>query len=114
MQAKVAASGVTLTLTTMGKTAAPVKSPPISQRQLLAVWQKHLSVPQGRILEYLWERRGISVSRREIAGAIEVSESSSGFRSNLTALRTLGLIHYPDSQTAAATELILVPGLLIE
>ena len=91
--------------------ARPSIEAPRTLKALLEGWQGRVSGPQARILAYLWERRGRSVPRAEIARMTGASRTSSSFSNNLSALRSLGLIDYPNGTTATVTDLLFPNGL---
>ena len=79
--------------------------------QLHDAWCSYLSGPQERIVRALVEVYPNALSRAELAQMTEQSAGSGGYSNNLGALRSLGLVNYPQSGHVAATELLFPVGL---
>lgn len=77
-----------------------------SVSELHAAWLAMLPNPQTRILRVLLVRYPESLERSAVATAAGQSPPSSGFGNNLGALRSLGLIDYPQHGHVAATTLL--------
>ena len=98
-------------LTEMGSShAEPVESL-ATLAQLHDAWCSYLSGPQERIVRALIEVYPGALSRAELAEATEQSAGSGGYSNNLGALRSLGLVDYPQSGHVAATALLFPVGL---
>jgi uncharacterized protein len=103
--------GGTVALTADGLSlAAPVSRPP-SRRLLIERWKERLSGPQGLILDTLLVAYPNAVRRDNLAETIGVSPAGSGYRNNLSAMRSLGLIDYPTGGTVILTDLLFPAGL---
>ena len=101
----------TVSLTTTGAGMGKYRGSIKSHRDLRAAWKRRLPDKQAQILDYLADRRGQSVLRSELARASGSSATSSSFANNLSALRSLGLIDYPDRERATVTDLLFPAGL---
>lgn len=104
-------SGGLVELTHDGRGAAAPPDVPLSLEQLHESFKKHLSGPQGRILDVLVQAFPDWVSREQLAGWADASPTSSAFANNLGRMRTLGIIDYPESGFVAATGLLFPAGL---
>lgn len=98
-------------LTAAGARVAGHQAPPASLAELHAAWLAKLSGPQGRMLGELTRRYPRAMARADLAERTTQSLTSSGFEKNLSTLRSLGLIDYPDRETAVATQLLFPEGL---
>jgi len=98
-------------LTDTGRAVAGSVPPPRSLEQLHNAWYAKLPKPQARIVQALVEVYPASLARVDVAEAAGASATSSSFANNLGALRGLGLVDYPDSASAAATDLLFPRGL---
>lgn len=65
-----------------------------------------------RIIRALIDAAPESMTRAELAQAIDVSKDSSGFANNLGALRTQGLLTYPQAGEVQAAQLLFLEGKL--
>lgn len=82
-----------------------------SLRELHNAWYVKLPNPQARILQVLVHCYPESMSREQLAGLVGASVTSGGFRNNLGALRSLGVIDYPADGQVVATALLFPEGL---
>ena len=83
-----------------------------SLEQLHAAWLGRLSGSQGRLLRVLIDHYPGAMDRTQLAEAAGQSPTSSGFANNLGALRSLGLVDYPQRGEVVATDLLFpeLPG----
>ena len=95
-----------LSLTDKGRAQSRVEVALTSARQLHEAWCARLNVPQGRILLEMTRAYPKSLSRDDLAEALNLSAASSGFGSNIGALKSLGLLDYPKPGFVAATDLL--------
>lgn len=93
-------------LTTQGQAHAQVRSPITSLIQLHQAWYDRLPAPQGRILRVLITAYPQPIDRTALARAATQSPTSSAYGNHLGALRTLGLIAYPERGLVVATSLL--------
>ena len=98
-------------LTDEGRALAQAPAEPSTLAQLHEAWHARLSVPRARILRVLIEIYPESVSRVELAELTEQSASSGGYTNNLGALRSLGVLDYPQPGHVVATDLLFPAGL---
>jgi hypothetical protein len=98
-------------LTADGRSLAHAGMAPGSLDDLHAAWRSKLSGPQGAILGELIEAYPRAIARDELAAMCEASPSSSSYGNNLGALRTLGVIDYPQRGEVVATKLLFPEGL---
>lgn len=103
--------GQTVRLTPAGAAKATPVAAYATQTDLLKAWCADVSAPQARILEHLAGRYPRQANRVEVARATSQSPTSSAFANNLSALRSLGLVDYPDGKTVVATALLFPSGL---
>jgi hypothetical protein len=96
--------GGRVALTDTGRALAAAAEPISSLEQLHGAWLTRLSVPQRRLLRVLIDRYPEAMDRTELAAAAGNSATSSGFANNLGALRSLGLIDYPQRGQVMATD----------
>lgn len=101
-------NGETLQLTEKGQSTANYPEKPLDSFGLQQAILSKLPRPQARILQILIEAGGQPVDRTQLAQQAGQRVSSSGYSNNLGALRTLGLIEYPNGQTARALEVLWV------
>lgn len=99
-------TGGRITLTHEGKKLAKPSAPINSIIQLHAAWYGKLSKPQSRIVKSLVEKYPHAIERSELAELSQQSAKSSGFLNNLSTLRSLGVIDYPDRGQVVATSLL--------
>jgi uncharacterized protein len=104
--------GGRVALTDAGRALAAAAEPVTSLEQLHTAWVARLSAPQGRLVRVLIDRHPEAMHRTELATAVGNSATSSGFANNLGALRSLGLIDYPQRGQVMATDLLFpeLPG----
>ena len=98
-------------LTELGSSHAEAVEALMTLPQLHDAWCSYLSGPQERIVRALIEIYPDALTRAELAQATEQSAGSGGYSNNLGALRSLGLVDYPQSGHVAATELLFPDGL---
>lgn len=100
-----------LSLTNAGRGCARPSARPFTLDDLHAAWVRQLSGPQGAILVQAAAEYPSPLSRMIMARRVGVSENSSGFEKNLSRLRSLGLLEYPERGYVAATSLLFPVGL---
>lgn len=93
-------------LTAAGRARARVTTPIRSIAELHAAWYQRLPAPQARILRVLIEHYPRAIDRARLADQAEQSPTSSAYGNNLGALRSLGLIDYPQPGWVVATALL--------
>jgi hypothetical protein len=98
-------------LTDAGRSAAGPVEVPASLEQLHKAWYDKVSGPQARMLVRLIAAYPKPLDRDELAQRTDQSSLSSGWDKNLSTLRSLGLIDYPDSEHVVATDLLFPEGL---
>lgn len=98
-------------LTVEGREYAESPQPIQSVEELHQAWCEKLSGPQGRILSVLTQVYPDSIDRQQLAELVEASATSSAFSNNLGAMRSLGLLDYPNKGYVVATALLFPPGL---
>jgi uncharacterized protein len=82
-------------MTESGRGKAPEVDPPASAQEMLERCKALFSSSQAALLDALAKSFPEAMERDELAAATGVSETSGGFRNNLGALRTAGMIDYP-------------------
>jgi uncharacterized protein len=95
-------------LTENGRSKAPMVDAPTSTEEMVARCKEIVSGPQARILDVLVERYPHAISKRELAERTGVSPDSGSFGNNLGALRSAGMIEYPESGKAKAAAWLLL------
>jgi Mn-dependent DtxR family transcriptional regulator len=103
-------SGV-VALTDEGHNAAHPQDVPASLSELHAAWESKLSRPEWSIVAALIEQYPNAVAKTELAERVRQSPTSSGYTNNLGALRSLGLVDYPQRGFVAATALLFPEGM---
>lgn len=102
-------------LTPQGERVAPNPERVATLSALLDRWCAILTRPQQAILRAVAAipryPEGRSITREALARQVGQSPTSSGFANNLGALRTLGVIAYPEAGRVAATDLLFPKGL---
>ena len=98
-------------LTALGSSHAEAVEALMTLAQLHDAWCSYLSGPQERIVRALIAIYPDAMTRAELAEATEQSAGSGGYSNNLGALRSLGLVDYPQSGHVAATALLFPAGL---
>ncbi|MEM9110569.1 MAG: DUF87 domain-containing protein [Planctomycetota bacterium] len=106
------ASG-SVALTDSGRKAARYPDAPPTLKDLHRAWlgSRALSNPQATLLEVLIGAYPSAMARQDLADRVGNTVTSGGFKNNLGRLRSLGLIGYPSSGEAVATELLFPEGL---
>jgi uncharacterized protein len=87
--------------------AAPVDAPG-DERELQRAVISKVSRPQGALLEALIAAYPAPLTREELADAAGTSSTSSGFEKNLSTLRTLGVIDYPERGYVVALPILFL------
>ena len=98
-------------LTALGSIHAEPVEAMMTLTQLHDAWCAYLSGPQERIVRALIEIYPDVLTRADLAEVTEQSAGSGGYSNNLGALRSLGLVDYPQSGHVAATALLFPVGL---
>ena len=98
-------------LTALGSSHVEPVEALMTLAQLHDAWCSYLSGPQERIVRALVEIYPDAITRAELADVTEQSANSGGYSNNLGALRSLGLVDYPQSGHVAATALLFPVGL---
>lgn len=98
-----------LFLTVPGRHHADPESGPSTRQELHDRILNKLTGPERRILSALLEER--KMTREDLASRAGYAPSSNGFKNPLSALRSKGLIDYPDEGTVKANEALFPPGL---
>jgi hypothetical protein len=98
-------------LTEEGRTVARADTSSTTLAEIHAGWRDIVSGPQWRMCQALIGVYPDAMDRGALAAESNQSVTSSGFEKNLSTLRTLGLIAYPNSSEAVATELLMPKGL---
>lgn len=83
-----------LRLTAEGASAIPAPARPMTTPEMFESCMRLVSPAQGKILKALFEAYPMTVTREDLAAAANVSSTSGGFRNNLGALRSAGMIEY--------------------
>jgi hypothetical protein len=99
-----------LILTTNGRKAAQFPEGPGSLDDLHLAWQPHLTSSQWNILYHVIEKHPATWTKEELAEAAGVSFRSSGYKNNLSRLRTFKLI--TPGGMIGATDLLFPEGLV--
>jgi predicted transcriptional regulator len=98
----------TAALTEKGRAAAGNVDVPTSSDEMLQSCLALLSDPQRKILQALYEAHPQSIPKDELAQRTGASSTSSAFSNNLGALRSAGMIEYPERGTAKVADWIFV------
>ncbi len=98
-------------LTDRGSALAQGTGRPLTVRDLQRAWLARLTAPQRRIVETLIACYPGAMARDVLAQFAEASSTSSAFTNNLGALRSLGLVNYPEKGQVVATALLFPSGL---
>jgi Mn-dependent DtxR family transcriptional regulator len=77
-----------------------------TQAELHAYVRRLIGESRWRVLSPLIDVYDAPLSREELAGRAGVSSASSGFEKNLSTLRSLGLIDYPERGVVVALEVL--------
>ncbi len=97
-----------LTLTEAGRMKANRQTRPITVEELQSAILSRLPRPQRNILMVLIQSYPEALERETCAKASGQSPTSSGYTNNLGALRSLGVIEYPDSRTVRALPVLFL------
>lgn len=100
-----------LELTEDGRAIANPASGPESLDALHDIWFDRLPGTQEKVLRIVVESYPEPISRADIAERLSVSHETGSFKNYLGALRSLGLIDYPDDGMVVATGLLFPEGL---
>lgn len=100
-----------LALTEAGTSHAAPSQRPLTLAALQSAWLRRLPSPQAKLLGVLIDCYPVAVTRVALAQSAEVSAASSGYGNNLGALRSLGLVSYPQLGHVLATSLLFPVGL---
>ena len=93
-------------LTALGSSHVEPVEALMTLAQLHDAWCSYLSGPQERIVRALIEIYPDVLTRADLAEVTEQSAGSGGYSNNLGALRSLGVVDYPQSGHVAATALL--------
>jgi transcriptional regulator with XRE-family HTH domain len=91
-------------LTDSGRALVPDVNPPATSKEMLERCKSIMSGPQGRLLEELFHAHSAGLSKAQLAERVGVSVSSGSFGNNLGALRSAGMIEYPEPGKARAAD----------
>jgi hypothetical protein len=91
-------------LTTNGTELVPMPGKPLSTGELQDRILVKLTGPQGKLMTVLWEVYPDAMSKTDLAAATDYSADGAAFKNPLASLRSLGLVEYPRSGEARATE----------
>lgn len=98
-----------LCLTAAGEAAARPLATIATTADLIVELTSRLGKPKGRILSVLAGMgKNMSISREGLADMIPVSAESSGYEKNLSSLKSLGFIWYPQRGHVAATDALFI------
>lgn len=100
-----------MTLTGDGRTVSRQDTSVTSLADLHDSWRQLLSGPQWLMCEALISVYPDAMDRGALAATTRQSSKSSGWEKNLSTLRSLGVLEYPDRDSAIATHLLFPPGL---
>lgn len=99
----------TMTLTDVGDAAAVTPAVPLTTQAMQAAIMARLSKSQRALLYVLVDLGlGVALTREDLAEQAGVSPSASGFKANLSTLRGLGLIDYPELGAVSITDMMYV------
>lgn len=84
-------------LTDEGRKAAPQIDPPNSSEEMLERCIAIVSRPQAAILQALADAYPEPLEKEQLAKTVDASPTSSAFSNNLGALRSAGMVDYPQS-----------------
>jgi hypothetical protein len=97
-------------LTKGGRSLADAGDAITTNLQLQESIRDKVTAPQWNILAALIEAHPHSIERGELARRANASATSSAFKNNLGALRSLGLLDYPAQGQVAATSILFLEG----
>jgi len=103
-------SGGRLALTDEGRKIANAAAAPSTVEDMHAYVAQLLSRPQWEIVRVLIEAYPNALAKDDVAQRAGASATSSSFANNLGALRSLGLIDYPEPGQASATPVLFLEG----
>ncbi len=103
--------GTDVQLTDAGRAHAVPTEQLLTLQEVHDRWLGVLDKSKATILRQLLDAHPDDMSKAELAEAIGVSPSSSGYQNNLGALRTLGAITYPTGGRVVASKLLFPEGL---
>jgi len=84
---------------------------PATLEALHDAWLNQVSGPQARMLREAIDAHPDRMPRAELAERTNQSVTSSGWEKNLSTLRSLGALDYPDRDSVIATDLLFPKGL---
>jgi hypothetical protein len=99
-----------IALTDAGRAIAVVENVPRTSAELQALVQRRLPPARWRIIETLIDAYPNDVDRAELGERAEQSPTSSGYANHLGALRSLGLLDYPNKGRVVATPALFLEG----
>ena len=91
-------------LTDAGRDSAPEITPPATTAEMIERCKKIVSGSQARILDVLVDQYPRSIDKAQLAAAAGASATSSAYGNNLGALRSGGMIEYPDRGLVRAAD----------
>jgi len=97
-----------LEFTEAGRAAANILPVPITAEELQQTILARLPRPQSRILSILIEAYPHSIDRTKVADDSGQSPNSSGFKNNLSSLRSLGVLEYDGVQSVKALPVLFL------
>lgn len=100
----------TVALTDAGRARADASGVPTSAEELHQQLFARLPVSQARIVEVLIAEYPKPISREELAERVAQPVTSGGFKNNLGALRTLGVLDYPTPGQVVARPVLFLEG----
>ena len=103
-------AGGLVRLTEAGRAIADARQGPSTVDEVHAFVQQLVSGPQWRIVRALVEAYPSAVAKADLAAQAEASPTSSSFQNNLSTLRSLRLIDYPDHGHAVALPVLFLEG----
>jgi len=97
-----------LEFTETGRAASNILPAPVTAEELQRIILSRLPLPQAKILSSLIEAYPHSIDRAKVAEASAQSPNSSGFKNNLSALRSLGVLEYDGPQSVKALPVLFL------
>lgn len=97
-------------LTDAGRAAANQPETPLTPGELQAAVFQKVSQPQRRILELLIGQYPEAIEKEVLAESAGASATSSAYANNLGALRSIGLIDYPERGFVVAKPVLFLEG----
>jgi len=91
-------------LTETGRDKAPEVTPPATTAEMIDRCKKIISGSQARILDVLVDQYPKAIDKGQLADAAGASATSSAYGNNLGALRSAGMIDYPDRGLVRAAD----------